>query len=415
MSSRLKTPRQPEVNVGTAGHVDHGKTTLIQALTGIWTSSHSEELKRGITIKIGYADMPVYECSSLTGAKRFSVTPEIPNCGGEVVFRRAVSFVDCPGHESLMANMISGAAVMDGAIMVIAADEAVPRPQTREHLAALEILGVDKIVVVQNKVDLVSKEVVKENYRQIKNFATGSIMEDAPIIPVSAIHKINMEYLLEAIENTITTPERDYSKPIKMFVIRSFDVNAPGTPLRKLSGGVIGGSILQGVLRIGDELEILPGYLEKKNDKIVHEPLYTEALSLNSQTLRLEEAHSGGLIGVQTDLDPALMKADGMVGNVTGKPGTLPDVRYELEMDVKLFKYVVGTDETVEVSKIVLNEPLRLNIGAAVTLGVVRSVREDIVYVNLLKPVVAEPGFDAAIARRVDGKWRLIGVGHVTT
>lgn len=410
---KLQIPAQPDVNIGTAGHVDHGKTTIIQALTGFWTSTHSEELRRGITIKIGYADMPIYECTSMTGPERFSVIPEIENCEGETIFRRAVSFVDCPGHESLMANMISGAAVMDGAIMVIAADEQVPRPQTKEHMAVLEILGVDKIVIVQNKVDLVSKEEVKENYSQIRDFLAGTIVEDAPIVPVSAIHKINTQYLLEAIETYIPRPERDYSKPVKMFVIRSFDINIPGTPLSKLAGGVIGGSLLQGALRIGDELEILPGYLEKKGDRIAHEPLHTEVISLNSQTLRLEEAHSGGLLGVQTDLDPALTKADGMVGNVTGKPGTLPEVRYDLEMEAQLFKYVVGTDETVEVSKIQPKEPLRLNIGTSVTLGSVTNLREDNVHVSLLKPAVAELGTKAAIARRVAGKWRLIGVGQV--
>lgn len=413
MPERHKIPRQPEVNIGTAGHVDHGKTTIIQGLTGIWTSSHSEELRRGITIKIGYADMPVYECTSTTDPKRFSATPKIPSCKGEVVFRRAISFVDCPGHESLMANMLSGAAVMDGAMLIIAADEAVPRPQTKEHMVALEILGVEKMVVVQNKVDLVSREEALENVHRIESFLEGTIARDSPIIPMSAVHRINMEYLLEAMEERIPTPERDLSKPIRMFIIRSFDINNPGTPYDKITGGVIGGSILQGVLRPGDELEILPGYLEKKDGEIIHEPLYTEVLSLSSQNLRLEDAKSGGLIGVQTDLDPALTRADSMVGNAVGKPGSLPEVLYEFDMDIHLFQYVVGTDETVEVLRVSAKEPLRLNVGASVALGRVSSVREDVVHVSLSKPVVADSGWKAAIARRIEGKWRLIGVGSI--
>ncbi len=413
MPKKLNIPRQPEVNIGTGGHVDHGKTTIIQALTGIWTSSHSEELRRGITIKIGYADMSVYECPFIKGPRRFSTTPNIPGCVGEAAFRRAISFVDCPGHESLMANMLSGAAVMDGAMFVIAADEAVPRPQTKEHMVALEILGVERMVVVQNKVDLVSKEEALENYHQIESFLEGTIARDVPIIPLSAVHQINMDYLLEAMEEHIPTPERDFSKPIRMFIIRSFDINNPGTLYNKIIGGVIGGSILQGVLRMGDELEILPGYLEKRDGRIVHEPLYTEVLSLSSQNLRLEDAKSGGLIGVQTDLDPALTKADGLVGNVVGKPGSLPDVLYDFDMDVHLFQYVVGTDETVEVLKVSAREPLRLNIGASVALGMVSGVREDLIHVDLTKPVAAQPGWKAAIARRIEGKWRLIGVGIV--
>jgi translation initiation factor 2 subunit 3 len=198
-----------------------------------------------------------------------------------------------------------------------------------------------------------------------------------------------------------------------MFVIRSFDINVPGTPHDKLRGGVLGGSILQGILREGDEIEILPGYLEKKDGKIIHEPLYTEVLSLHSQNLRLKEAKSGGLIGVQTDLDPALTKADSLVGNVAGKPGTLPSVLYDFDMDAHLFKYVVGTDETVPVERIAGNELLRLNVGSSVTLATVTGIRGDVVHVGLMKPVAAGPGWKAAIARRVGGKWRLIGVGKI--
>ncbi|RLG60702.1 translation initiation factor IF-2 subunit gamma [Candidatus Geothermarchaeota archaeon] len=414
MPRKLIVPKQPEINVGTVGHVDHGKTTLIQSLTGIWTSSHSEELRRGITIKIGYADMPIYEYTDKNGRRRYSVTPEVRDNVSKVEFKRTISFVDCPGHESLMANMLSGAAVMDGALLVIAANEPCPRPQTKEHLTALEILGIDKIVVIQNKIDLVSREEALRNYEQIRAFLeTTSVAKNAPIIPVSSIFKLNTEYVLEAIQKYIPTPRRDLSKPVRMFVIRSFDVNKPGTPYDKLAGGVIGGSILQGVVKIGDELEIVPGYLERKGGRIVHEPIYTEVLSLSTQYLRLKEAHSGGLVGIQTDLDPSLTRADRMVGNVVGKPGTLPEVRYELEMKTTLFKYVVGTDETIKVAKIRVNEPLRLNIGSATTLGIVKSVKDDNVYVDLSKPVAAEKGWKVAIARNVNNRWRLIGVGEV--
>ncbi len=140
----VSLPRQPEINIGTIGHVDHGKTTLVQALTGVWASRHSEELKRGITIKLGYADMPVYKCPSCEPPKNYSTKPVCPYCGSKTVFVRAVSFVDAPGHEALMATMLSGAAIMDGAILVIAADEPCPQPQTREHLAAAEVIGIKK-------------------------------------------------------------------------------------------------------------------------------------------------------------------------------------------------------------------------------------------------------------------------------
>ncbi len=399
-------------NFITSDGVIAHNTTIIQALTGIWTSSHSEELRRGITIKIGYADMPIYEFSK--GEKKvYWSYPEYPGFENPVL-RRVISFVDCPGHESLMANMLSGAAVMDGAILVIAANEPVPRPQTKEHAMALEILGIKDVVIVQNKVDLVTKDEALKNYEQIKEFLqTTKYYADAPIVPISAIQKLNLEYLVEAIEKFIPTPKRDLTKPVRMLIIRSFNINYPGVNYKKLKGGVIGGSIIQGKLKVGDELEIVPGYLYKRGDKMYNEPLYTKVLSLSTQYLRLEEATSGGLIGIQTDLDPALTKADGMVGNVAGKPGTLPEVYNEIRLDINLFTYVVGTDEQVLVKPLIKGEPLRINIGSAVALGYITALGKDWAEIKLLRPVAAEEGWKAALARRFNGQWRLIGVGEV--
>ncbi len=406
----VSIPRQPELNIGTAGHVDHGKTTIIQALTGIWTAVHSEELKRGITIKIGYADMPIYRFVK-DGSEVYWSRPRLEDMEGELV--RVVSFVDCPGHESLMANMLSGAAVMDGAMLVIAANEPVPRPQTKEHTTALELLGVKNVVVVQNKIDLVSKKEVYENYEAIREFLSTTSFADAPIIPVSAIHNVNLHYLVEALYKYIPKPEKDPNKPLMMYVIRSFDVNKPGTSYRDIVGGILGGAILEGKISVGDEIEISPGYIYKERDRIVNQPLYAEVLSLSSGKLPLKEAFPGGLIGVQTDLDPSLTKSDGMVGNVVGRPGTLPDVLYEVTLEVNLFKYVVGTDEAVEVRPIQRGEPFRLNIGPATTLGVAIDVRDGRVTFKLSRPVVADKGWKSAIAARYDNKWRLIGVGEV--
>jgi translation initiation factor 2 subunit 3 len=171
MSNTSKAlPKQPEANVGTIGHVDHGKTTLVQALTGVWASRHSEELKRGITIKLGYADMPIYKCPKCQPPKNYTIKPYCEACNSEAEFVRAISFVDAPGHEALMATMLSGAAIMDGAILVIAADEPCPQPQTREHLAAAEVSGIKNLIIVQNKIDIVDQKRALESYKEIKNF-----------------------------------------------------------------------------------------------------------------------------------------------------------------------------------------------------------------------------------------------------
>ncbi|MEM3073805.1 MAG: translation initiation factor IF-2 subunit gamma [Nitrososphaerales archaeon] len=240
MSARERLiPRQPEVNIGTAGHVDHGKTTLVEAITGIWTSAHSEELKRGITIRVGYADAAFYKCPNCPSPDRYSPYPRCPNCGSETTLLRVVSFVDCPGHESLMANMLSGAAVMDGAILVIAANEQVPQPQTREHLLALEMLGMRHIVIVQNKVELIDDQKALESYHAIKRFTAGTVAENAAIIPISAQNRINIDAVIEAIETHIPTPKRETQAPPFMQILRSFDVNKPGIKVHDLKGGVV--------------------------------------------------------------------------------------------------------------------------------------------------------------------------------
>ncbi|MCK5261591.1 MAG: GTP-binding protein, partial [Thermoplasmatales archaeon] len=154
----MSFPKPPEVNIGMIGHVDHGKTTLTQRLTGKWTDEHSEELKRGISIRLGYADAAFYKCPNCDEPQCYTTNKTCPHCNSPCELLRVVSFVDAPGHETLMATMLSGAAIMDGAVLVIAANEQCPQPQTREHLTALEIAGTKNIVIVQNKIDLVSEK-----------------------------------------------------------------------------------------------------------------------------------------------------------------------------------------------------------------------------------------------------------------
>ena len=407
-----RIPRQPEVNIGTSGHVDHGKTTLVQAITGVWTSAHSEELRRGITIKVGYADAAFYKCPNLSPPSCFATEPNCEKLGGGAPeLLRVVSFVDCPGHESLMANMLSGAALMDGSILVIASNEKVPQPQTREHLLALQMLGMKRIVIVQNKVDLITDGEAAENYKAIKNFVSGSVAADSPIIPVSAQHGLNIDALVGAIEENIPTPKRDESSPPLMYVLRSFDVNHPGLDESRLSGGVLGGTLIQGKLSEGDEIELLPGILEEGKQEA--EPIVTKITSVMTSAGKSRHASPGGLIAVGTELDPYFTRSDLLVGTVLGKPGNLPPVFESLSMETKLFDTAVGTQELVKVDKIRMSEILRLNVGTGVTVGIVSSVRDSIVDCKLKKPICAGKSSRVAISRRIGDRWRLIGAGSV--
>ncbi len=406
-------PRQPEVNIGVVGHVDHGKTTLVQAITGVWTAKHSEELKRGMTIKLGYADGAIAYCEDMEPPEAYTTEQVCPS-GAESKLLRRVSFVDAPGHEALMATMLSGAAIMDGALLVIAANEPCPQPQTREHFAALDIIGVKNIIVIQNKVDVVSREKALENYREIKKFLEGTWAEDAPVVPVSALHRVNIDVVLQAIQEIIPTPERDPSKPPLMYVARSFDVNKPGTPPEKLKGGVIGGSLIQGVLRVGDEIEIRPGIRTPvAPGKYKYEPVITEVTSLRFGDMEVKEARPGGLLAIGTKLDPSLTKADSLVGNVVGKPGKLPPIVKSLTIHYRLMERVVGTKELVRIQPIKPKEPIVLTVGTAIRIGFVASVRGDTIEVLLRDPIATWEGARVAISRRVLGRWRLTGWGTV--
>ncbi len=411
--------RQPLVNIGTAGHVDHGKTTLIQALTGIWASHHSEELKRGITLKIGYADTAIYQCPKCPPPQKYYTSANLPKdmkckyCGTPLEYIRKVSFVDVPGHEMLMSIMLAGAAMMDAALLVIDATKECPQPQTREHFTALSIIGVRKLIVVQNKIDIVSRERAKESYEEIKRFLEGTWAENAPIIPVSALHGANIDALVWALEKYVPIPQRDHTLPPRMLVARSFDVNKPGTPVKELTGGVLGGTIIQGKFRVGDEIEIRPGLKVKKGSQEVYEPLYTTITSLKSGNEPLEVAYPGGLIAIGTELDPSITKADNLIGNVVGKPGTLPEPLYDLELEVHLLERVVGAEQPLKVEPLKTNEVVMLNVGTSLSIGTVTSVRADSVHLKLKIPVVADSGTRVALSRQIAGRWRLIGYGFI--
>jgi translation initiation factor 2 subunit 3 len=410
----MKVPKQPEVNIGMIGHVDHGKTTLTRALSGEWADRHSEEVKRGISIRLGYADVAFYKCPNCEGAAAYSTDKKCPRCGADTEFLRAVSFVDAPGHETLMATMLSGAALMDGAILLVAANEKCPQPQTKEHLMALSIIGIEKIIIVQNKIDIVTREQAVENFKQIKEFVKGTIAENAPIIPISANRGVNIDMLIQAIEDHIVAKvKRNAEASPLMHVARSFDINSPGTLPEKLKGGVLGGTLIQGTLRVGDDIEISPGRKTEVAGKVIYERITAKVTSLEAGGKSVKEVLPGGLIAIGTGLDASITKSDGLTGRVIGVPGELPEVVHDFRMKTTLLDRVVGSSAELSVDDIKSNEPLMLSVGTATTVGVVKSARNDSAEVSLKIPVCILPGQRVAISRRISNKWRLIGYGIV--
>jgi len=407
--SSKKDAIQPEISIGLIGHVDHGKTTLVKALTNKWTDTHSEEIKRGITIRLGYADMNIYKCPKCSEPECYNVTAKCKTCGGEAKLLRKASLVDAPGHESLMATMICGANIMDGAILLISAGEECPQPQTQEHLMALEIMNIEKLIVVQNKIDLVTEEQAKKNYKAIKKFLKNTKYKNAPIIPISALHSINIDMLLQEIQEIIPTPKRDLDKDPIMLVARSFDINKPGTKPEKITGGVLGGALKQGKLKTGDEIEILPGYSDDKKWK----PLKSKITSTMAGGAPMEEVHPGGSIAIMTSLDPSIVKSDQLVGSVVGKPGKLPPVWNSLKLETHLLDRVVGAKDKLVVEPIKKGEFLMLNVNSAATVGIVNDISKNKFECTLKRPICAEEGAKITISRRVGQRWRLIGYGII--
>ena len=388
----------PVLNIGIVGHIDHGKTTLLQALTGKFADSHSEELKRGITIKLGYADAILRKDKDGYNIK-----------DGEPM--RYLTFIDVPGHEMLMATMLSGAAIIDAAVLVIAANEGI-KPQTREHLVALQAKGIKKIIIVQNKIDLVSKENAIKNYKIIKDFVKGTYAENSPIIPVSAQQGINISKLLETF-GSIEIPQRDVNSKPLFVVARSFDINRPGTKIENLSGGVLGGALKRGKLKVGDKIEIKPGLFIKEKGVVSYETVKTKILSIRRGNFEVKEATSGGSLSIETSLDMALTKTDNLSGCVAGLEGELPEIVSRIKLKASHFSEVEGTETHEKIDDFRINDLLMMSVNTSITVGKIIAVNKGELDLELNIPVVSFKGDSVGIAKNLGGHWRLIGVGEV--
>ncbi len=386
---QIDIEKLPMLNVGTVGHIDHGKTTLLYKLTGKFADTHSEELKRGITIKLGYAETII----------------------GEGDKKRYISFVDAPGHEMLMATMLSGAAMIDCALLLIAANEGI-KPQTKEHLIALQAKNIKNIIIIQNKIDLVTKEQAIQNYKDIKEFVKGTIAENSIIIPVSAQQNINLDRIKEELLK-IQVPERN-TKDMPLFLIaRSFDINKPGTPLEKLHGGIIAGVLKQGKIKVGDEIEIKPGSYEKIANQFVYKTLKTKIVSIYRGSHSIKEAIPGGSLAIETELDNVLTKSDVVSGCIASTPNNLPEITDKIKIKFKLFDKVFGSSDGIKVEALKPSELIMLSVNTGITVGMVKTIKNDVAEINLRIPLVPIKSENIGIARNINNHWRLIGYSEL--
>lgn len=441
--------RQPTMNVMTMGHVAHGKSTLMKAMSGESTQRSSSELKANMTIKLGYASAKIYWCPNCPRPKCYKYhkstekDPKCDNrdvCGYQGILKliRHYSFVDCPGHHSYMGTMLSAPSVVDGAILVVAANTPCPAPQTAEHMSAAHMLNLsEKVLVAQNKVDLVSLQRAVENSYEIESFVRNYTDNRPRIIPICAQMECNIDAFCESLVKHIPVPKRDMAAPLRMICIRSFDVNKPGTTWEGLQGGVLGGTIMDGVLKVGMDVEIRPGFVVRNSGKLEAIPIRTQVVSIQNGTTQLGIAAPGGNVGVQTTIDPSLTKDNMMVGALIGKPGTLPPVFNEALISYRLMNKAMrnmAADAAGKSSKksgkvkMKVGEKLLLNIGSHSCQGEVVKLVENAKFedgrelaggnsgifgpmakVKLSYPACAACGTMVAVSMKLGDSWRLVG------
>ena len=287
MKPAAETPRQEtafavrSVVMGTAGHIDHGKTALVLALTGTDTDRLPEEKVRGITIDLGFADLNLED-----GEGR----------------RVHLGVIDVPGHQAFIHNMLAGAGGIDCVLLVVAADEGV-KAQTTEHLAICSLLGVRHGIIALTKQDAVSAERLEQARREVRSFAEHTFLESAPLIPVSARTGEGLGDLKKALlELALSTPEHSKDSLLRLPLDRAFSIPGFGT--------VVTGTLHDGSVQVGDVVEIQPGgrsvrvrgvQVHRCSQKEAHAPT---RVALNLAGIEVADVRRGDTIVQQGTLSP---------------------------------------------------------------------------------------------------------------
>lgn len=289
--------------------------------------------------------------------------------------------------------------------------------------AGVENLDLKHIIIIQNKIDIAMRDnTANEQYKQIKKFVQGTNAANSPIIPISAQFKYNIDVVIQYLTK-IPIPKRDFISPPRFIVVRSFDVNHPGTEPENLKGGVAGGSLVRGIIKLGETVEIRPGQLMKLpsgQTKLI--PIISKIVSLQAEKNNLIYAIPGGLIGVGLTVDPYLTRGDRLVGKILGHPGQLPDILEKIVVKCHFLKGLLGvrnkTNSRVmeHAREISLNEYLLINVGSTAVPGKVEKIEgenEDEVTFALKNSVCSDIGEKLAISKRIEKCWKLIGWGEV--
>jgi len=405
---------QPIVNIGTIGHVSHGKSTLVKAFTGKHTPRRSDEIERNITIQLGFANLRIYYNDQ---NQEFKYSDKILDETGYKLINH-ISFVDCPGHNAYIATMISGSKVFDAALLVIASNSEIPSPQTLKHTQMLPFTSIQDILIVLNKIDLLKDQIeTEQKIKELQLFIDSNpSLINKPVIPICASKKQNIDSILEFLCNIQNNSIIEkVNEQFQMDILRSFHINSVGTKLENLNGGIVGGSIVSGYIEIGDKIGIFPGHCIqcKETKEWVIRPIFSTVESLKSEKDSLDIAFSGGLIGIGLDCDPGICKQDDLLGNNLFKLCKkninlfIDPTNYSYYLDINI-EFLIPTFKLEIKKKIVIvanSKPIVANVKAQNESGTFSIKLERPIYcVNLSKiPLIA----------LVDSSITVFGIGSI--
>jgi translation initiation factor 2 subunit 3 len=403
---------QPLINIGMIGHVSDGKSTLTKCLTQLQTQKFSKEIESNITIRLGYANARIYKCPNcISPSCYYSVGTNLKDstckhCKTQGELMNHVSFVDCPGHNSFMGTMLNGTSVMDYTITVESAvNKTFPAPQTIQHLSAVEYNNIQNIGMILNKIDLVPEITTIEKVDELKKFLQNYNCKNIPIIPMSATFDINVDIVCEMLAHLKVPPRELESSKLRMNIIRSFNINLPGTQIDNLKGGIVGGSIVKGTINLNDEVYIYPGMIYENS----YEPLKAKILTIFSEKKSLESAIPGGLIAIGLDIDPGLTGDDALVGNVIKKTNT--DIGYvtkNLDLKINFFEGFNNKVFNNESSKQII-----LNVNTNNIQGeIIENKENDIFKFVLKKPIYIEQEDKITVSIKLHEGLQVVGTGH---
>jgi translation initiation factor 2 subunit 3 len=400
----MNMDNQPILNIGCFGSVSDGKSTLVEKLTGIKTQKHSNEKIKNITIKLGYANMKIWEKNN----EYITSNSDINHDDYKLI--NHISFVDCPGHQELINTMLTSINIINGAIIVIAIDQPLnKKPQLIQHLAAIKLGKIKNIIVLLNKIDLVKKDILLYRKEEVDELLNKYDIKPKYIIPVCLNKKINLNYVIESIVQVFNPDNILNHNSTPLFRIsRSFDINKPGTDYNDLSGGVIGGTLLQGKLKLNDEIEIRPGIISKdKNNKINYNPIKTKILSIKTDNIELNEISPGGLVAIKTDIDPYYTKNDCLTGNILGYINELPNIYTKINLKINITK---DFDYIYEPK---INDNLFLQIGTKNENSILKNIKNDIYELELLKPICICNNDNIIVCKNDNKILKIIGSGYL--